>query len=127
MVYEWHGAGSTNLECSQLTSHPNCPQQRLHFDNLDKASEKKRKQQKKRKYFDDIPFSILIALEVDSNVTALLNHDGDRLVIKQGCMAVWRGDYYHGGAEYSVLNRRLHIAVGDVGKVDTFHTVTFKP
>lgn len=77
---------------------------------------------------DDVTYSIIIALEPDSNETLLYGADynpndkhlskGHRrlsnekeFILHQGDFIMFRGDYPHGGAGYNQENWRLHIAI----------------
>ena len=98
----WHGS-TTSFVLQELISFPNCPQQHYHKDNLYSV--------KGIRLFEHIPFSIIIALEENSNTTSIMDCHSNRMVIKKGCVAIFRGDYSHAGATYSEENHRLHISI----------------
>ena len=104
IIIQWHGEG-TKLILKEIRSTNKSTQQDRHRDYV---------------YDDIVPrkirrierlFSAILALEIDSNPTRIVNHEGNEISIPQGSMLVWRGEYYHAGASYSKKNRRLFFHV----------------
>lgn len=52
----------------------------------------------------------MLALEDDNNPTRIVVED-KVVIIPQGCMMIWRGDYAHAGALYTQINHRLFFHV----------------
>ena len=102
MLSWWHGPSSA-LVAAQLLSLPFCHEQKQHEDNVYAVEG--------RRFFGDIPFSIIIALEDNTNRTCIVDCNGIDVVITKGSAVIFRGNYRHSGASYSTLNSRLHIAV----------------
>ncbi len=118
MLILFHGE-NTLLIVQELKSLPGCEVQLQHSDcTLYEVS-------KKRRAFADIPFSVLVALENNTNSTTIINENNHSLIVFQGDFAMWRGDYEHAGASYSVINTRLFIAVIDKQEANRFKYVTF--
>jgi len=54
----------------------------------------------------------MIALETNQNPSRLIKHDGkDQILQQPGKVFIWRGEYFHGGALYTQVNRRLFVHV----------------
>ncbi len=80
----------------EFVSYPNCPTQHQHEDcPMYPVS-------RKHRALADIPFSFLLALECNPNVTSTVNHYSNCLQLIQGQFAMWRSDYEHAGASYDV-------------------------
>jgi hypothetical protein len=131
LLNENENCGLTNsrwFTCSYLASYPGCQQQPFHFDDKQFADEMLRK---KKCRFQDVPFSMLVALESEDNPSRLhirhINSSpveddivrvnvtvvGDvAVVIPRGGILIFRGDCYHAGDAYSTHNTRLFIATG---------------
>lgn len=92
------------LVVKELLSKKNFPQQEMHCDYKYDCS-------RKQKLFVDIPFSLLMALESDSNISSIVRETNRVSVISQGAVAVWRANYFHAGARYVRRNRRMFIAI----------------
>jgi len=119
VLLSWHGAEKTVLVVKELLSKKDCPQQEIHCDGKYECGQK-------RKLFIDVPFSLLMALEPDSNMTSIVRETNCLTVIPQGAVAVWRADYFHAGARYGKRNRRMFIQICDWNKKDIFENVHFK-
>jgi hypothetical protein len=119
VLLSWHGNDKTVLVVKELLSKKDCPVQEIHCDGKYDCG-------KKRRLFVDIPFSLLMALEPDSNITSIVRETNRVTVIHQGAVAVWRADYFHAGARYVKRNRRMFIAIVDCDKKDIFEDVHFK-
>ncbi len=71
---------------TELISLPGCPIQSHHEDCVYVIPEGK------RRFFLDIPFSISIALEDNSNRTGIVGSYDNVVVIEKGRVALWRGN-----------------------------------
>jgi hypothetical protein len=100
----WHGKDK-QLIVQELRSLPNCPQQAFDSDCEYGIGKKK------RKLFKHIPFSMILALESNDNCTRIVNHKNEENIIRQGYCAIFRGDYLHADASYTIFNRRLFVSV----------------
>lgn len=98
----WHGSGSS-MVVTQLLSIAYCPEQKQHEDNIYPVTG--------RRFFCDIPFSCIIALEENDNRSCIVDSDGLEVIFRKGSLVIFRGDYRHSGASYTMVNSRLHIAV----------------
>jgi hypothetical protein len=104
--------------CSFLKSDPGAPQQPFHYDDPVFANDSVH--HSRIGSFVDAPFSILIALEENTNlVIRHLDRNGNRISeedeivhIPVGGMIIFRGDCYHAGSAYDTPNIRLFIATG---------------
>jgi len=103
LLFNWYGNNGA-LCFQQLISKVNCPKQSHHKDHIYPVT-------KKRKYLEDIPFSILLALEDNDNETSFIDSKNIIQVFKKGCIVMFRGNYSHGGMSYKKENHRLHIAI----------------
>jgi len=113
-----NGGNKTILVVKEFVSYPNCPTQHPHEDcPMYPVS-------RKRRALADIPFSFLLALECNSNVTSIVKHNSNCLQLFQGQFAMWRSDYEHAGASYDVENRRLFIAIIDRNEAHRYEEVT---
>jgi hypothetical protein len=116
IILEWHGK-NTKIIMKELLSTTNCDQQRLHRDYVygNDAVKKRRR--------INMLFSCIIALEDNANASKIINHNRKEIVILQGSVLIWRGEYYHAGGKYSKVNRRLffHVLGPDVDEsvIDT--------
>ena len=98
----WHGK-HTKFNLKELMSLDGCNKEKIHRDYCGYHEDKKRKYQLHSK----LPFSAVVALEDNSNPTRIILENGRYIIIPQGCMLIWRGDYAHAGAYYKKSNRRL--------------------
>jgi hypothetical protein len=102
----------SNMIGSILKSEKECPSQRLHADDFGVASIRD------KITFEDMSFSLLVALEPDANPTQILIGDGivpftvRTQPLTQGSFILFRGNCPHAGASYTVENKRLFISIG---------------
>jgi len=102
----------SNMIGSILKSKYQCPSQQLHADDFEVASIKD--------YiaFEDMSFSLLVALEPDVNPTQILIGEGiipftvRTQPLTQGSFILFRGNCPHAGASYTIENKRLFISIG---------------
>jgi hypothetical protein len=92
-----------------LKSISPCEEQSIHTDDNILSSDSSKKQ------YSLCSFNILVALEPNDNITQLICYEGgqkQKIIILQGGLMCWRGDFLHGGAGYEKQNIRLFIGVG---------------
>ena len=101
------------IKVKLLRSIPPCPMQQVHTDDGQLSD------QRANKKFADLSFSLIIALEPDSNPTSIYMYKGKeapfkvvRWVLQQGTVLLLRGDFPHAGAEYDRENLRAFITIG---------------
>ena len=105
IIFEWHGYDTVIL-VKELMSTASTRRQRLHRDYCGLPDEEDDK--RKRKHFrNDILFSAILSLEKNDNSSRIIKSNDKEVVIPQGCVLLWRGDYAHAGAAYTQVNRRL--------------------
>ena len=106
---------TTNMQVALLFSKSVCPKQGKHTDDgyLSSSGHDQLR-------FEDASFSLLIALECNTNPTYLYIYKGakepyheSKFLLKQGSILLYRGDFPHSGAEYDHMdNTRFFITTG---------------
>lgn len=101
-----------HIRFSLIWSGKHCNEQPLHADDADYYDSQDARGKRK---IDNAPYSLIFALEDNSNPTSIdVDDDGRRKNVKlpQGCGILLRGDCRHAGVSYKQENYRLFVALG---------------